>query len=40
MVVAAMDGLGVQIFFDRQIDPKRTVAGFGEVLVAGLLVGP
>jgi hypothetical protein len=36
MVVAAMDGLGVQIFFDRELDPDSTVSGFGEVLLAGL----
>lgn len=36
MVVAAMDGLGVQIFFDREIDPTATVGGFGQVLLAGL----
>ena len=36
MVVAAMDGLGVQIFFDREIDPAATVDGFGRVLLAGL----
>lgn len=36
MVVAAMDGLGVQIFFDREIDPAATIGGFGEVLLAGL----
>jgi len=36
MVVAAMDGLGVQIFFDREINPVTTVNGFGEVLLAGL----
>ncbi len=40
MVVAAMDGLGVQIFFDRELDPDATVAGFGEVLLAGLEVHP
>jgi TetR/AcrR family fatty acid metabolism transcriptional regulator len=40
MVVAAMDGLGVQIFFDREIDPSTTVDGFGEVLLAGLGVQP
>ena len=38
MIVAAMDGLGVQIFFDREIDPATTVGGFGEVLLAGLEV--
>ncbi len=36
MVVAAIDGLGVQFFFDRKIDPKRTVSGFGAVLLDGL----
>jgi len=40
MVVAAMDGLGVQIFFDRELDPDSTVSGFGEVLLAGLEVQP
>jgi TetR/AcrR family fatty acid metabolism transcriptional regulator len=38
MIVAAMDGLGVQIFFDREIDPTKTVNGFGDVLLAGLEV--
>jgi len=38
LVVAAMDGLGVQFFFDREIDPCRAVDGFGEVLLAGLEV--
>ena len=40
MVVAAMDGLGVQIFFDREIDPTATVDGFGEVLLADLAAKP
>lgn len=40
MLVAAMDGLGVQLFFDREIDPTATVHGFGEVVLAGLEVGP
>ena len=40
MVVAAMDGLGIQIFFDRAIDPVATVEGFGEVLLAGLEAKP
>ena len=40
MVVAAMDGLGVQIFFDREIDSTATVDGFGEVLLAGLELRP
>ncbi len=40
MVVAAMDGLGVQIFFDRELDPDTTVAGFAEVLLTGLEVHP
>ncbi len=39
VVVAAMDGLGIQIFFDRGIDPAATVRGFSEVLLAGLEVG-
>ncbi|MCU0303054.1 MAG: TetR/AcrR family transcriptional regulator [Thermoanaerobaculales bacterium] len=38
MLLAAMDGLGVQIFFDREIDPRTTVAAFGEVVLAGLEV--
>jgi AcrR family transcriptional regulator len=38
MIVAAMDGLGVQIFFDREIDPKATVGDFAVVLLAGLEV--
>jgi AcrR family transcriptional regulator len=40
MIVAAMDGLGVQIFFDRELDPDTTVSGFGDVLLAGLEVHP
>ena len=36
MMVAAIDGLGVQIFFDREIDPKATVDAFSNVLIAGL----
>jgi AcrR family transcriptional regulator len=39
MVVAAMDGLGIQFFFDRGLDPNATVSGFAEVLLAGLEVG-
>ena len=38
MIVAAMDGLGIQIFFDREVDPVTTVDGFAEVLLAGLEV--
>lgn len=40
MVIAAMDGLGVQVFFDREIDPETTVHDFGAVLLAGLEVSP
>ena len=40
MVVAAMDGLGVQIFFDRELDPDTTVSGFADVLLAGLEAHP
>lgn len=40
MVVAAMDGLGIQIFFDRDVDPNTTVDGFADVLLAGLEVHP
>jgi TetR/AcrR family fatty acid metabolism transcriptional regulator len=36
MIVAAMDGLGIQIFFDRDVDPNKTVDGFARVLLAGL----
>ena len=36
MLVAAMDGLGVQIFFDREIDARQVVDHFGQVLLAGL----
>jgi AcrR family transcriptional regulator len=36
MLVAAMDGLGVQIFFDRGIDAVEVVDRFGEVVLAGL----
>ena len=38
MMVAAIDGLGVQIFFDRELDPVRLVENFSEVLLAGLEV--
>jgi AcrR family transcriptional regulator len=38
MLVAAMDGLGVQIFFDRELDPMRTVDAFSAVLLDGLKV--
>lgn len=38
MVVAAMDGLGIQFFFDRDLEPNTTVSGFAEVLLAGLEV--
>lgn len=38
MIVAAMDGLGIQVFFDRGVDPATTVDGFAEVLLAGLEV--
>jgi AcrR family transcriptional regulator len=38
MMVAAIDGLGVQIFFDRELDPVRLVDSFSEVLLAGLEV--
>jgi len=38
MMVAAIDGLGVQIFFDRELNPLRLVDNFGEVLLAGLEV--
>lgn len=40
MVVAGMDGLGIQLFFDREIDPKKVVTGFSEVLLAGLEAKP
>ncbi len=38
MMVAAIDGLGVQIFFDRELDPVRIVDNFSEILLAGLEV--
>jgi AcrR family transcriptional regulator len=38
MIVAALDGLGVQIFFDREIDAAVTIGGFGEALIRGLEV--
>ena len=37
-IVPAIDGLGVQIFFDRDLDPKGIVANFGEVVLSGLEV--
>jgi TetR/AcrR family fatty acid metabolism transcriptional regulator len=36
ILVAAMDGLGVHIFFDREIDPSHVVERFGAVLLVGL----
>jgi len=38
MIVSAMDGLGIQVFFDRELDPNKTVDDFAEVLLAGLEV--
>lgn len=38
MMVAAIDGLGVQIFFDRELDPARLIDNFSEVLLTGLEV--
>ena len=36
MVVSAMDGLGVQIFFDRSLDPHQAIDGLAGVLLRGL----
>lgn len=36
MLVAAIDGLGVQIFFDRELDPAAITANFAELVLAGL----
>jgi AcrR family transcriptional regulator len=36
MIVSAMDGLGVQIFFDRSLDPYQAVDGLAGVLLRGL----
>jgi len=38
MLVAAVDGLGVQIFFDRKLDPMAITEHFGDVLLAGIEV--
>ena len=35
-VVAAVDGLGIQLFFDRSIDPHRITEAFCRLLYQGL----
>jgi hypothetical protein len=35
-VISAHDGLGVQFFFDRDVDPDRVSAEFSRVLLEGL----
>lgn len=37
LIVAAIDGLGVQLFFDRSIDPIATTERFTDTLLDGLL---
>ncbi|MEE4270825.1 MAG: TetR/AcrR family transcriptional regulator [Thermoanaerobaculales bacterium] len=36
MLVSAFDGLGVQYFFDRELDPAAITESFGELILAGL----
>jgi hypothetical protein len=35
-VVATVDGLGIQLFFDRSIDPRRITETFGHLLYQNL----
>jgi len=35
-IISAHDGLGIQFFFDRKLDPSRVAADFSRVLVEGL----
>ena len=35
-VVSTFDGLGVQFFFDRSLDPHRITEAFGRLLIEGL----
>jgi hypothetical protein len=35
-VVATVDGLGIQLFFDRSIDPHRITEAFSSLLYQGL----
>ena len=35
-VVSTFDGLGVQLFFDRSLDPHRITEAFGRLLIEGL----
>lgn len=40
-ILSTFDGLGVQLFFDRSLDPHRITEAFGRVLIEGLTVeGP
>jgi AcrR family transcriptional regulator len=36
LVVATVDGLGIQLFFDRSIDPHRITGAFGRLLYESL----
>lgn len=36
LVVAAMDGLGIQLYFDNSLDPRRATEAFGQLLYEGL----
>lgn len=38
-VVSTFDGLGVQLFFDRSLDPHRITEAFGRLLIEGLTAG-
>lgn len=35
-LVGALDALGLQLWFDREIDPRRIAGGFGDVVIRGL----
>jgi len=39
-IVSAHDGLGIQYYFDRSIDPRQVMGQFGQALCAGLCTGP
>jgi AcrR family transcriptional regulator len=40
LVVATMDGLGIQLYFDNSIDPRRVTEAFGQLLYEGLRMEP
>lgn len=40
LVVATVDGLGIQLYFDRSVDPRRVTGAFGRLLYEGLRTEP